>query len=122
MWRPSTTRQTVSGVASSSPIGPHRKAQNAAETMMAMGDRPVLWPYSSGSTTWLTSTSVTMNNPSTNTASDQPGEITTASSTGGTTAMTVPMNGTKRMHAARMPHSAGPGMPSAHRPVPTKTP
>ena len=35
--RPSTTRQTVSGVARSSPIGPHRNAQNAVATMTETG-------------------------------------------------------------------------------------
>ena len=36
--------QTVSGVASSRPIGPHSHAQKTAATMMAIGESPVLEP------------------------------------------------------------------------------
>ena len=42
--RPSTTRQTVSGVTSSSPIGPHSQVQNTAAAMTARGESPVLDP------------------------------------------------------------------------------
>ena len=39
-----TTRQTVSGVASSSPIGPQSQAQNATEQISATCETPALWP------------------------------------------------------------------------------
>src|SRR5688572_2638247 len=58
---PSTTRHTVSGVASSSPTGPHRNVQNTADTSTAIVDIPVLEPYSHGSMTLLLSSSITMN-------------------------------------------------------------
>ena len=51
MWRPATTRHSVSGVETSSPIGPQIQLQKIAATTTDSGDRPVLWPYSCGSTT-----------------------------------------------------------------------
>jgi hypothetical protein len=42
--RPSTTMQTVRGVASSNPTGPQRVVQNTAATVIASGERPVLEP------------------------------------------------------------------------------
>ena len=51
--RPSTTRQTVSGVDRSSPTGPQSQVQKIAATMMASGERPVREPYSQGSMTLL---------------------------------------------------------------------
>ena len=41
---PSTTRHTVSGVASSSPTGPQRNVQNTADTRIATVEMPVLVP------------------------------------------------------------------------------
>ena len=56
-WRPATTRHRVSGVDSSRPTGPQMAAQNSAETMIASGDMPALWPYTFGSTMCATTTS-----------------------------------------------------------------
>ena len=39
-----TATQTVSGVASRSPIGPHSQVQNITAAMIAMGLRPALFP------------------------------------------------------------------------------
>ena len=39
-----TTRHTVRGVASSSPIGPQSQAQNATEQISATWETPALWP------------------------------------------------------------------------------
>jgi hypothetical protein len=39
-----TTRQTVSGVASTSPTGPQSQVQNTAATISAMDETPVLEP------------------------------------------------------------------------------
>jgi hypothetical protein len=40
----STTRTTVSGVASTSPIGPQSQAQNVTEQSRATCETPALWP------------------------------------------------------------------------------
>ena len=42
--RPSTTRQTVSGVARINPTGPQSHVQNVAEVMTAIGESPELCP------------------------------------------------------------------------------
>ena len=41
MCLPNTTRHTVSGVASRSPIGPHKTVQNRVDTTTAIGESPV---------------------------------------------------------------------------------
>ena len=41
MCLPRTTRQTVRGVARSSPIGPHSSVQKSVEMTIATGDKPV---------------------------------------------------------------------------------
>src|SRR3982750_3005875 len=53
-----TTSTAVSGVDSSSPIGPQSHVQKTAATSTASVDMPVLDPYSSGSTAWLTMSSI----------------------------------------------------------------
>ena len=42
MYLANTTRHTVSGVASSSPIGPHTQAQKAMATSSPTSDTPAL--------------------------------------------------------------------------------
>jgi hypothetical protein len=44
-----TTKHTVSGVAKTSPTGPHSQVQNAAMTSTAISDTPALSPYKRGS-------------------------------------------------------------------------
>ena len=44
MCLPMTTRQTVRGVASSRPTGPHSMVQKSVAMTTATGDRPVCWP------------------------------------------------------------------------------
>src|SRR4051812_47641915 len=56
-----TTRQSVSGVDSSKPKGPHSQVQNDAVTTTATGDRPALFPQTNGSTTCPVSGSTTAN-------------------------------------------------------------
>ena len=82
----------------------------------------MLWPYSSGSITWPITMSLPMNTSSTSSARDQPGATASPSSSGGTTAMKLPMKGTKRIRPARMPHSTGFGRPTHHSAVAMKVP
>src|SRR3954447_23986350 len=72
--RPITTMQTVSGVASRTPTGPHSVIQKTAAAMIATGDSPVLLPYSQGSSTLLLNSSSTTNNPMVRSGSVQPGD------------------------------------------------
>src|SRR5690348_9350090 len=55
---PITTSNTVSGVESSRPIGPHSHVQKTAATSTAIGETPVLEPITLGSTTLLTNSFV----------------------------------------------------------------
>src|SRR2546423_12114561 len=64
-YRPSTARQTVSGVASTSPIGPQSQVQKAIITSVAASDTPAPRPYSSGSSSMFVITSKTTNRPTT---------------------------------------------------------
>ena len=116
--RPSTTRQTVRGVASRRPMGPHRSTQNKVETTMATGDSPVCWPYSTGSMTWPARGSATMNRAAVGSTMLQPGSTAAASTMGKKAAMIDPTNGTKRMSPARMPHSTAFGTPMSQSPTP----
>ena len=62
------------------------------------------------------------NRPSTQNASDQPGSTASARSKGGSSAIGVPMKGTKRISPARNPQRIGFGTPRSHNPPPMKTP
>src|SRR3974390_3501858 len=50
IWRPATNKHSVNGVDTIKPIGPHNQLQNIAATTTDKGDRPVVCPYSWGST------------------------------------------------------------------------
>ena len=41
-WRPTAATHTVSGVATSVPIGPHSQVQKITAAMIASGESPVL--------------------------------------------------------------------------------
>ncbi len=112
----------MSGVAISSPIGPHNSVQKLADRMMDSGERPVRLPNTSGSATWPMNSSDSISPAKTMAAKPQPGSAASASTVGGTTAMGVPMKGTKRISPAISPHSSGLGSPTAHSPRPTAMP
>jgi hypothetical protein len=61
-----------------------------AATTTDSGDRPVLWPYSCGSTTCEASSSTTANSPSSSSTSVQPGSTAAASSAALPAAMKTP--------------------------------
>ena len=82
--RPITSRHTVSGVDSTSPTGPHSAVQNVAATISDMADRPVLAPYSQGSTRLLLMSSSTTMRASTQATIVHPGSTAKASSSGNT--------------------------------------
>ncbi len=84
MWRPSTTRQSVSGVDRISPTGPHSHAQKMAEMTTDTGDSPVLWPYTSGSTICPVTGSTTRNSATVDSAMVQPGSTAAAMVIGST--------------------------------------
>ena len=83
--------QSVRGVERISPIGPQIQLQKIATTITAVGDRPVLWPYSSGSSTWPVIASLTRNSPAVHSAIDQPGSTAAASAVGRTAAISEPI-------------------------------
>src|SRR5262249_12515731 len=88
--RPRTTRHTVSGVDSSNPTGPNNQVQKVAAAISATEDRPVLAPYTQGSSTFATTSSTPTNSRTTQTSSIQPGSTATASATGKPAAMMIP--------------------------------
>src|SRR6186713_2214510 len=89
--RPSTTRHTVNGVASTSPIGPHSAVQKVAETTTATGERPVVRPYNVGSTTCPIIGSMTKKSAAVQASIHQPGSTATASASGNAAAMIEPI-------------------------------
>src|SRR5690348_2751321 len=66
-----TTRHTVSGMASTSPMAPHSHVQKIAAMIMPSPETPMLLPYRSGSATLLTISSSTTNTATTSRASVQ---------------------------------------------------
>src|SRR3990170_3624882 len=89
--RQSTTRQTVSGVDKTSPMGPHSAVQNVADATTATGDKPVLCPYTIGSITCPTTGSTTINSANVQSSMVQLGSTATESTSGNAAAMTAPM-------------------------------
>src|SRR5437763_6276794 len=90
---PITTRQTVSGVANSNPIGPHSHVQNTADARIATVEIPVLAPYSSGSITLTVKSSIVANNPTVHTNTLQPGYTASEISSGNDAAIHGPTYG-----------------------------
>ena len=90
MWRPMTTRHSVSGVDKISPIGPHSQDQKIAATITENGESPVEWPYSSGSIAWPVIPSATMKKAAVHSAIDQPGSIAAARTTGSSAEISEP--------------------------------
>src|SRR5690606_26167552 len=99
-------RHTVSGVASSKPIGPHSVVQKMAARMIATAEMLVLDPYSHGSTKLLLTISMTTTSPSVSRNVVQPGSTATASSSGNDADSTGPRYGMKRRKTASTAHSA----------------
>src|ERR1700743_1913110 len=89
--RPRTTRQTVNGVASTSPIGPHKAVQKVADTTTATGESPVLRPYTKGSMTCPTNGSIMKKSAAVQASIDQPGSTATAKTSGNAAEITEPM-------------------------------
>src|SRR5690349_14175286 len=104
-YLPSTTSTTVSGVASSSPTGPHRNVQNTAETRMATVDIPVLEPYSHGSMRLLLASSMMTNIAPVAKNAPNPWNTANDTASGNAAATHGPMYGTKRRIAQSSPHS-----------------
>ena len=90
-WRPSTTRQTVSGVDRSSPTGPHSVVQTTAATRTAIGESPVLEPYSHGSSTLLLNSSRLTNSAMVSSGGVHPGATANDRAMGNSAASTGPM-------------------------------
>src|SRR5687767_7065174 len=118
---PSTTRHTVSGVASSSPTGPHRNVQNTADTMTAIVDMPVLEPYSHGSMMLLLSNSMMTNISPVAMNGPNPWYAANETASGNAAAIHGPMYGMKRRIAHSSPHSTRlgklPGSPTFSSPM-----
>src|ERR1700693_95677 len=90
MWRPATTRHSVNGVETINPTGPHSQLQNIAATTTDSGDRPVVWPYSWGSTSWPAINSTMTNNPRVAIDNVQPGSTAAASTAANNAAIHTP--------------------------------
>ena len=93
MWRPATTKHRVNGVDTIRPTGPHSQLQNIAATTTDSGDIPVVWPYSSGSTSWLAISSTITNSAKVAIASVHPGSTAAPSSTEKKAAIHTPTYG-----------------------------
>ena len=114
--------QTVNGVASSRPTGPHSHVQNVAATMTARDETPVEWLKTIGSMTLTKVSSTTTSNPTVSSIGRQESNTARESSTGNAAAMGAPRKGTKRRSAMSRPQSAALGTPMAHNPRPSSTP
>src|SRR6185437_11893793 len=106
-----TTRQAVSGVDRTRPMGPQSQVQKVAATSTATGDRPALAPKSQGSRAWLVTSSTTMKRPKVSKKADQPGAIASESASGKSAASQVPIYGTNRSTRNITPQSAAFGTP-----------
>ena len=115
--RPSTTRQSVSGVDRISPIGPHSQLQKIAATTTEIGESPVLWAVEE----WLDHL------PGDQFADceqhqrsrwpwSNPGLRQRPGQKGSKPEIHAPIYGTKRSSAARTAHRAGFGTPISNRP------
>src|SRR5579859_2820679 len=104
-YLPSTTRQTVNGVESSSPIGPHSHVQNTADTSTASADIPVDAPYQYGSTNWLTTSSRIANSTTVPMNTSLPENSANDNRSGTAAAIKIPMYGTNRNSATSRPHT-----------------
>src|SRR5436190_8630747 len=96
---------TVKGVAINRPPAPHSHAQKTADTITAIGDIPVLDPYSHGSTTLLEISSTTTKSAAVSTTALQPGDTAKDNRIGKDAAIHGPIYGMKRSNAAKTPHN-----------------
>src|ERR1044071_7779473 len=119
---PSTTRHTVSGVASSKPIEPHNQVHAATATNSATCDTPAAPAYRIVSSTRLVNSSTATNSPTTDSGLVHPGSAARLARIGPAAAPTGPRYGTKRSAAPSAAQSSGYGVPSAHKPAPIATP
>src|SRR5215207_5606132 len=108
---PTTSTQTVSGVASSKPTGPHNHIQKTAASITATADTPVFLPYSQGSNRLLLNSSSATNRPTVQMVGAQPGENASDSPIGSRAAIQGPMYGTNRNAIATMPQRTALGTP-----------
>src|SRR4051812_28241438 len=106
-----TTRQTVSGVASTSPGAPQSHVQKTAATMRAMAETPVLDPYSIGSITLLLSSSITTKSATVRRKGVQLVEAAIERMSGKAEAIHAPTYGMNRRTVASTPHTKGLGTP-----------
>src|SRR5690606_3342181 len=121
VWRPKATSVAGSGVAINSPIGPHSQAQKTADTITATDGRPVLEPYSQGSTALVTSSSRTTYMQTTRSGVVQPSKCASDSRIGMPAAISGPTYGTKRSTSPSTAHISAFGTPSSVRPIATGT-
>ncbi len=117
MWRPITTRQTVSGVDSSKPTGPHNVVQTSAAKIRAKDKTPALVPYSHGSSTLLLINSSRRIRPMVWSGAVQSLETVSESRTGKDAAIHGPTYGKNRRTAASAPHSTAFGTPMKYKPI-----
>src|SRR5919109_5657282 len=90
MYLATTTRQTVSGVASTRPIGPHAHVQNATAMSRPTSDTPALRAYSSTSRMPLVKSSSTANSATTSNPLVQPGNTAMLTATGSPAPSQIP--------------------------------
>jgi len=110
-WRPATTRQSVSGVETMRPTGPHSAPQKSAAAMMPKGAMPMVWPYTCGSSTLATSASSAASVATLHKASDHPGSTAAANTATAAIAAGTPTYGTNRSAPASVPHNVAWGTP-----------
>src|SRR5205823_6116448 len=89
-WRPKTTTQSVSGVDSMSPAGPHSTVQSTVVSISANEEIPVWVPYSHGSIKLPVTSSSVANNRNTNNGGFQLSNTASESSRGSKAATSDP--------------------------------
>ena len=103
-------------------MGPHKVVQNVAARMIDRVDRPVLLPYSKGSTMLLLINSNTRIKPKVHNTMFHEGSTAKANNSGKIDDNIGPTYGTKRITTATMPHKMAAGTPISHKPKAMGTP
>src|ERR1700728_534746 len=103
--------QTVKGVESNNPTGPHSAAQKIAATKIARDETPVCAAYNSGSITYDVRISITTNDPNASRGFNHPSKTASDNKIGIAAPTRVPRYGTNLRSAASTPQRNALGTP-----------
>ncbi len=116
MARENTTRHTVSGIASASPIHPQSQAQNAAAIRRAIDETPALRAKNRGSRTNTMRASEPAKSPPMSNGFIQPSKTARLVAMGISAAVHAPTYGMNRSIVAKKPQTSAKGIPRKKRP------